>query len=147
MTCAATPARPTARARRALAGMLLPLALCAGGCIPGYVRLSISSRPNSNGGKPVYVLVRAAERKVFAAESYADVAARLDSPDATVLRAQMLRPGAKQTMYIKKPDKVSLGVFVLFTAPGGPWAAVVDSPLPARLALELAGSQIAKETR
>lgn len=142
------PLLPAAGRARVLLSLLVSLLVSlAGGCLPGYVRVSITSRPNTNGGKPVYVLVRAAERKVFAAESYADVAARLDSPDATVLRAQMLRPGAKQTMWLKKPDKASLGVFVLFTAPGGPWSTLLDPPLPYRVALELAGSQIAKETR
>lgn len=117
------------------------------GCIPGYVRVSVSARKDANGGKPVYFLVRAAERKVFVAESYADVSARLENPDATVLYSQMLSPGTKQTLWLKKPDKATLGVFVLFTAPGGPWSTLVDPPLPYRLSLELSGSQIQKETR
>lgn len=117
------------------------------GCVPGYVRVSLNARKDTNGGKPVYFLVRAAERKVFMAESYADVASRLDAPDATVLSTQMLTPGTKQSLYIKKPDKVSLGVFVLFTAPGGSWSTILDPPLPYRVSLELSGNQIRKESR
>jgi hypothetical protein len=127
--------------------LLIAGLVTAAGCVPGYVRVSLKARPDTNSGKPVYFLVRAAERKVFTAESYADVAARLDAPDATVLRARMLTPGAKESFYIKKPDKASLGVFVLFTAPGGSWFTLLDPPLPYRVSLELSGNQIRKESR
>ncbi len=138
------PARRT-RLRRRGAGWVLLLPLCTG-CVPGYVRITVDAPAQTNGAVPLRMLVRAVDPKDFASESYSEVASKITAPDASVLRAEVVYPGTLRTFYLKKPQKGGLGLYFLFTAPGGTWRTLLDSPLPAAVRAQLDGNQIHEES-
>ena len=115
------------------------------GCIPGYTRLSVTPSLDANRRQPLYMLVRTLERKAYAAESYADVAAKLTEQDASVLRKELLVPGKAKTVYIKHP-KTPLAVYFMFTEPGGTWRLILDPPLPWQLQTELRGNSVLEKS-
>lgn len=112
-------------------------------CIPGYVRLSVTTAEDVNQRQPLYMLVRTLERKVYLGEAYADVAAKLVDQDASVLRKELLLPGRARTLYIKQP-KGPLAIYFLFTEPGGNWRTIIDPPLPWQVKTELRGNLLSK---
>jgi hypothetical protein len=126
-----------------LAVLGLVLGLC--GCIPGYVRLSVTTSDDTNKRQPLYMLVRALPRKAYLTETYADVAAKLSEQDATVLRKELIVPGKKRTLYIKQP-KEALCVYFMFTEPGGSWRTIVDPPLPWQVKTELRGNILVQQS-
>jgi hypothetical protein len=126
---------------RALAAAMLGVL----GCIPGYTRISVSPAADANRRQPLYMLVRTLDRKVYQAEAYADVAAKLTEQDASVLRKELLVPGKSKTVYIKQP-KGPLAVYFLFTEPGGTWRLILDPPLPWQLKSELRGNSLLQKS-
>lgn len=129
----------------ALRGLLFCLLPTVIGCIPGYVRVSVSAAQDINGKQPVYMLVRTLERKVYLAETYGEVASKLVESDASVLRKELLFPGQSRSLYIKKP-KGPLALYFLFTAPGGTWRLFVEPALPLQVKAELKGSRLVQDS-
>jgi hypothetical protein len=125
----------------------LALLLCLGlsGCIPGYVRLSLSTTADTNSRQPVYMLIRTLEHKAYLGEAYADVAAKLSEPDASVLLKELIIPGRSRTLYIKQP-KGAVAIYFMFTAPGGSWRMIIDPPLPWQVKAELRGSSLIQQS-
>lgn len=115
------------------------------GCIPGYTRISVTPAADANRRQPLYMLVRTLDRKVYAGEAYADVAAKLTELDASVLRKELLVPGKSKTIYVKHP-KGPLAVYFLFTEPGGTWRLILDAPLPWQLKSELRGNSVQQKS-
>lgn len=131
--------------RGRLSTTLAMLALMASaGCIPGYLRIGIKTMPTTNGGTPLYLLVRTVEPKQHASQSYSDVAGLLDAPDGSVVRTQLLYPGRAYRFYLKPPAKGSIGMYFLFTSPGGAWSLLQSPPLPLSLQVSL-GRNIVSE--
>jgi hypothetical protein len=126
-------------------GLLAALSAGVSGCVPGYTRLTVAPASDANHRQPLYMLVRTLDRKLYAGESYADVAAQLTVPDATVLRKELLVPGKSKTLYVKQP-KSPLAVYFLFTEPGGTWRIILDPPLPWQLKTELRGSSVLQKS-
>jgi hypothetical protein len=135
----------TAGRKLALRGLCLVFLTTVLGCIPGYVRVSVSAAQDINGKQPVYMLVRTLERKVYLAESYGEVASKLVEGDATVLRKELLFPGQSRSIYIKKP-KGPLALYFLFTAPGGTWRLFVEPALPLQVKAELKGNRLVQDS-
>ena len=73
------------------------------------------------------------------------VAGKLVDNDPSVLRKELLFPGASRSVYIKKP-KGALGIFFLFTAPGGTWRLFVDAPLPLAVKAQLKGNRLVEDS-
>ena len=74
-----TPHRPA----RLGAAWIFALALLAllSGCSAKAPNLLVRAPKDVNGGKPVYMLVRAVEEASFGVDSYRSVAARVSAPD------------------------------------------------------------------
>jgi hypothetical protein len=120
-------------------------ALSCCGCVPGYVRLSVRAAEDTNRRQPLYMLVRTLPNKAYLGETYADVAAKLTEPDASVLRRELIIPGQARTMYIKQP-KGPLAVYFLFTEPGGSWRMLVEPPLPWQVKTALRGNLLLEKS-
>ena len=117
-----------------------------GGCIPGYVRVGLKTKRETNGGRPLYLLVRTVEVKQYAAEPYSAVASLLDAPDSSVMRTQLLYPGRSYHFYLKAPAKGALGLYFLFTTPGGTWNLLLRRPLPFQLKALLGRNDISEQS-
>lgn len=105
-------------------------ALLASGCVPGYLRLSLRTQPDSNAGQPLYCLIRNVDRTVFSSETYSEAAQKATEKDPGLLAKEILFPGQRLTRYLKVPKKDGIGLYFLYTAPGGEWRVFLDPPLP-----------------
>lgn len=130
------------RLGKALAMLAL---MTSAGCIPGYLRIGIKTMPTTNGGTPLYLLVRAVEPKQHASQSYSDVASLLDAPDGSVVRTQLLYPGRAYRFYLKQPAKGSIGMYFLFTSPGGAWNLLQAPPFPVSLQVALGRNTVSEQ--
>lgn len=131
------------RLRTALA--MLTLVGCAS-CIPGYLRIGIQTTPVTNGGTPLYVLARAVEPKQHVSQSYTEVANLLEAPDGSVVHTQLLYPGRSYSFYLKSPAKGSLGLYFLFTSPGGTWSLLQSPPFPLSLQVALGATIVSGQS-
>lgn len=125
-------------------GPLVAAALLSG-CVPGYVRVVLQTTPDTNAKAPLYLLARKVEPKDYAAQPYSEIAKLLDLADATVVRRQLLYPGRKYSFYLKKPEKEALGLYFLFTDPGGAWRLLLERPLPWQVRASLRGNLVGRE--
>ena len=120
----------------------LAAALLLGGCSPSQVSLSVKSPPGTNLGRPMYMLVRQVDPKVYANEAYSEVAARVGAPDNTVLQTAVIYPGTIQRFQVKTPKEGSLAVSFLFTAPDGNWQLLLSPQVTKAVDVELTVSRI-----
>ncbi|QRK06982.1 hypothetical protein JQX13_44145 [Archangium violaceum] len=130
------------RTRLGPAPLVALAALLLGGCLPGHVTLSIKSPPGTNHGRPLYMIVRTVDPKQYSTESYNDVAAKVISPDESVLQADVIYPGTFQNIKVKVPKAASVAVSFLFTAPNGSWQMLLNEPLPSSVDIELMEGRI-----
>lgn len=83
-----------------------------------------------NGGRPVYVVVRAVDEQGFVEDGYEEIAGLVVTPDETVLAVLLVFPGAavfEQIVVDELPAMV--GVYGLFTVvEGGGWKTLVEQP-------------------
>ena len=124
----------------------LAVALLLGGCAPSHVSLSIKSPPGTNLGRPMYMLVRQVDPKVYANEAYSEVAAKVGAPDNTVLQTAVIYPGTIQRFVVKAPNEGAVAVSFLFTAPDGNWQLLLSPPLPNAVDVELTVSRILSDS-
>jgi hypothetical protein len=117
-------------------------ALLLGGCLPGSVTLSIKSPPGTNHGRPLYMIVRTVDPKQYSTEAYNDVAAKVISPDKTVLQTEVIYPGTFQHIKVKLPKEAAVAVSFLFTAPDGSWQMLLSEPVPSTVGIELLEGRI-----
>jgi hypothetical protein len=135
-----TPHRPA----RLGAAWILALALLAplSGCSAKVPSLLVRAPKDVNGGKPVYMLVRAVEEASFGVDSYRSVAARVSAPDDSVVLTEVIYPGTLSSFPLSVPAKGQLAVYFLFRSPTGDWKVLLDKPLPAKPSIELSTYQI-----
>jgi|JI6StandDraft_1071083.scaffolds.fasta_scaffold98289_2 hypothetical protein len=119
--------------------------LASQGCVPGYMRIELATTRATNGGAPLYLLVRAVDTKQYATQTYSKVADLLEAPDASVVRTQLLYPGRSYRFYMRPPAKESVGMYFLFAAPGGPWSVLLPQPLPLSVHLSLGDNIIRQQ--
>jgi hypothetical protein len=124
----------------------LAAALLLGGCAPSHVNLSVKSPPGTNLGRPMYMLVRQVDPKVYANEAYSEVAAKVGAPDNTVLQTAVIYPGTIQRFQVKTPKEGSLAVSFLFTAPDGNWQLLLSPPVTTAVDVELTVSRILSDS-
>lgn len=132
--------RPLTRWAPVLLGLLTA-------CSPSTLKLTVKAPTGTNQGRPLYMLVRKVDPKQFAIESYGEVSARVFQPDADVLLSALIYPGTLQRMTVPLPDKASVAVSFLFTAPDGTWQQFVNTPAPGSLDIELLEGRIRTGTQ
>ena len=119
----------------------LALVLCAA-CQPSTLQLRITAPPGTNQGRPLYMLVRKVDSKQYAAESYADVSARIVQENPDLVYSEIIYPGTLRRLEVPVPKDASLAVSFLFTAPDGSWQSFLNTPLPPSLDVELSEGRI-----
>lgn len=103
--------------------LIAPAAL---GCAP---RMKLSVEPNDelNGRRPCYVLVRNVDEKTYQEETYQAAAAKVMTPDDSVLQAVVVFPGTPQTIKLSRPEKGQVALYVFFYRPEGGYKALLPS--------------------
>ncbi|HEY2028830.1 MAG TPA: hypothetical protein VGH20_06445 [Myxococcales bacterium] len=110
---------------------------------PQEVTLGVSCPPAVNEGRPFYFVVRTVDTKSYLTETYDDVAAKVMTPDATVLASVVLIPGGQNTqVHVEVPQKTSIAAAFLFTTPSGSWQTRFDAPLPGKIDIALQNGSI-----
>ena len=90
--------------RRSLKSLTAALSLLLVACTPSTLHLSIKAPAGTNQGRPLYMLVRKVDPKLFAVESYGEVSARVFQPDADVLLSALIYPGTLQRVKVPLPE-------------------------------------------
>lgn len=132
--------RPRACLRSPARLILWLLCLLSGsGCLPGYIRIALSPDENSNGGRPLRVLVRSVDEQQFRGESYASVAALVIKPDASVQRSLIVEPTRRgsRVLWVKSKKSSPLGLYFFYTAPTASWKVWLQPDLPWRITVPL----------
>jgi type VI secretion system VasD/TssJ family lipoprotein len=98
------------------------------------ITLTVNPDSSSNDGRPVYIVIRKANIKNFLAEDYDTIVdiVHAEPSDETLLAWRILLPGKQEKIEVVKPDKSSLGVYVLFTNPGENWKMMFEIPLESK---------------
>ncbi len=115
----------------------LILAVVAGGCAPTHFTVNVKSSEAANQGRPLYMVIRAVDSKQYLSETYSDVAAKVVTPDESVLEATVIYPGEDKQVRLKIPKELPVAISFLFTNPDGAWQALLDVPIPAKVDMEL----------
>jgi type VI secretion system VasD/TssJ family lipoprotein len=95
------------------------------------ITFTINPDSSSNDERPVYIVIRKANIKNFLAEDY-DVIVDMvhaEPQDESILAWRVLLPGQQEKIEVVKPEKSSVGVYVLFTNPGEKWKMILEKPL------------------
>lgn len=103
------------------------------------VTLEITSKEETNGGRPFYAVVRAVEQATYITDSYEGIAERIfaNPRDKSILRAEVVYPGVASEWTVQQPEALSLGVYFLFTEPGDSWKIIRSAPLPSAIEVKL----------
>lgn len=126
--------------RRITLGVLLLGTLA--GCGPGPLKISVRARPETNQGRPMYLLLRSVDPDAFFLEPYSEVAAKVVAPDASVLRAEVLYPGSRVFLSLPRSQPRALGIYGLFTSPGSSWRRLVRGPFNQDLQIEVLANEL-----
>ena len=104
-----------------------------------YITLYINPDSSVNSERPVYIVIRKANIKNFLAEEYDAIVdmVHAEPPDETLLAWRILLPGQQEKIEVVKPDKASIGVYVLFTNPGENWKMILEIPLESEYKINL----------
>jgi hypothetical protein len=112
------------------------------GCGAKTPNLMVRAPKYVNGGKPVYMLVRAVEEASFTVDSYRAVAARVATPDDSVVLTEVIYPGTLSSFPLSVPAKGQIAVYFLFRSPTGDWKVLLDKALPKEPSIKLGQYQI-----
>ncbi|MEN6318099.1 MAG: hypothetical protein ABFD82_05030 [Syntrophaceae bacterium] len=95
------------------------------------ITFTINPDSSTNDERPVYVVIRKADIKNFLAEDYDAIVdmVQAEPQDESILAWRVILPGQMEKIEVIKPDKSSLGVYVLFTSPGEKWKMMLEKPL------------------
>ncbi|NOK20289.1 hypothetical protein HMI50_25035 [Corallococcus carmarthensis] len=127
------------RGMRLAAGLVT--AVVVGSCAAPSLTVNIKAPAGTNQGRPLYMLVRTVS-KTSMTEGYADVAAKVISPDESVLQTVVIYPSRTKQVKIPLPPEQAVAVSFLFTTPNGAWQALLDVPVPRSVDIELQESRI-----
>jgi len=112
-------------------GVLLCLiALAESGCTTWRFFITLRSTEDTNGGRPLQVLVRSVQAESYRSETYGDLAQLIIKPDPTVLRVVTLEPSQKRRLWIAAPSDQPVALYFLFSATTGSWKMLLPPPLP-----------------
>lgn len=124
-----------------LTGVVL-VGLLGGSCAAPQLTVNVKAPPGTNQGRPLYMVVRSVVPKTYLAEGYADVAAKVITPDESVLQTAVIYPSRSRQIRVKIPEEKAVAVSFLFTTPNGAWQALLDVPVPESVDIELQESRI-----
>jgi hypothetical protein len=95
------------------------------------ITFTINPDSSANDERPVYIVIRKADIKNFLADDYDAIVdmVQAEPQDESILAWRVLLPGQQEKIEVIKPDKLSLGVYVLFTSPGEKWKMMLEKPL------------------
>jgi hypothetical protein len=120
-----------------LAALLLGI-----GCVPGQLTISVSAAANVNQSRPVYMVVRTVDDKAYLSQTYEEVAAKVITPDNSVIHTGVVYPGGTRQVSVKVPQSLPVAVSFLFTSPDGEWQTLLDALVPGTVDIQLEGSRI-----
>ena len=120
---------------------LLPLLLS--GCAT-TVRIEVQSSDKTNGGRPLYMMVRTVDSRALLSEDYAAASALVFThpPDKSVQKVQTVLPGKPLVLNLPRPEETELALYFFFTQPGDKWRVPLNQPLPSDVMVELGGSNV-----
>lgn len=124
--------------------MALALAACLVGC-QSSLRVTVQSAEMTNAGRPLYLMVAAADGQTVLLESYEEAADRLfrDPRDKSILHRETVFPGNSQEFTLVPPDDQDVAVYVFFTHPAGEqWRYTLRRPVPSEVVFELGNRAI-----
>ncbi len=127
------------RGMRLAAGLVT--AVVAGSCAAPSLTVNVKAPAGTNQGRPLYMLIRTVS-KTSMTEGYADVAAKVISPDESVLQTVVIYPSRTKQVKVPLPPEQAVAVSFLFTTPNGAWQALLDVPVPKTVDIELQESRI-----
>ncbi|MBU8899474.1 hypothetical protein DRW03_28690 [Corallococcus sp. H22C18031201] len=122
------------------AGLLLMLG--SAGCATPHLTVNVKAPPGTNQGRPLYMVIRSVVTKTYLSEGYGDVAAKVITPDESVLQTAVVYPSRLTRVRVKLPPEKAVAVSFLFTTPNGAWQALLDTPVPDSIDIELQESRI-----
>ena len=108
------------------------------------VTFHIAPDASTNEERPVYIVFRKVNNKSFLTESYDHIADMVyaDPQDESLLSWHVLMPGQKEKLQVVKPDKLSIGVYVLFTQPGERWKLLLEKPLEPEYSIKIKKNEL-----
>lgn len=122
----------------------IALALCLAGpnmgCRPTDLRLRLRSDAQTNGGRPLIVMLRRVTSALpFRREHYSEIERLVITPDASVLRVLSMPPGVKKPLCvtIPYPTQGDVALYALYSAPVADWRVLFAAPVPDRIDLVL----------
>jgi hypothetical protein len=129
------------------AALVLLLGL-APGCSTSQISVYVDSSPETNEGRPLYMVVRAVEASKFATDTYESISRSVFArpADDTIIRADVIYPGAEREVIVEKPVDVPLSIYFLFTDPGDRWKTRVLQPVPDDVEILLGENEIAGQS-
>ncbi len=102
------------------------------------VKLTIVPSKDMNEARSCYVLARYVDDKLYGAESYEDVAAKVMAPDASVSRSVVVLPGVRQEITLPLPEKGRIAVYALLQKPEDDgWRVVFPAETPKEAEIHL----------
>jgi hypothetical protein len=104
----------------------LLIASAALGCAP-QMKLAVKPNDELNGRRPCYLLVRNVDEKTYQEETYQAAAAKVMTPDDSVLQTAVVFPGTPQTIKLSRPSKGQVALYVFFYRPDGGYKALLPS--------------------
>jgi hypothetical protein len=128
-----------------VAGLLALAVVTLAGCAAA-VRIEVRPAEKSNGGRPLYMMIREVPAGGARADEYESVAARAFKypPDTSVRKMQAVFPGRPIQFELERPQEAELEIYFFFTRPGPNWSVPLAQPLPAEVLIELGDDEIAR---
>lgn len=129
-------------------GQLLRFALFAAaaavvtGCSSSGLTLKVEAPKTVNNGLPMQMLVRNVDGATFSSESYPVAAAKVVTPDASVLKSEVVYPGSTLSLSLSKPEKGELAVYFFFLSPGPEWKTILSRPYSKTIEIRLGADRI-----
>jgi len=123
------------------------LVLVCSGCATS-LKFTIRSSADINNGAPVYFVVRKVDGQTFLAESYAAVAEKVfqQPVDSSILERKPVFPGQEIVVRIDQISSGQLGLYFLFSEPGGNWRYPLQLPLPQEVVIQLGKNPISQKS-
>ncbi|MEM9492758.1 MAG: hypothetical protein AAGC55_26655 [Myxococcota bacterium] len=107
------------------------------------VKIKLKPRRDTNGGRPVHLLIREVDRESFVGEDYDAVASKVVDRDPSVLASVVLFAGQAKIVKVDAPKKGKrLAVYAFFTKPDADWKQLFSHKLPKKLVVILEDNRI-----
>jgi hypothetical protein len=93
--------------------------------------LTFQSFPDTNLGRPFYVVVREVDESQFLTQTYSSLARSTfpKSDDETTRAVHFATPGKREQVVVEVPEDKAFAIYALFTSPGDPWKVLLPPPL------------------